>query len=521
MARRPREHTYDKVATRKLQAVLPDEWIFKSDREVDSGFEYGEDWLIEIVEDEKPTAIELCVQNKVTKRSGKRSISVSVEIDTLDHLHNLGRPVLIHIYSTVSDRSYWMWLEDFYAKNKPKWKGQKTASISIPTTNVLDAGSVKHIREYAAKFHQRQAFVKRFEAISRTDPDYRLDLMLTDKGNIVVFHAKHENPRPFTFTLPNPESVTLFQRSLETGESVRVPATFRLDGIIDTERGQLAIFPLVPKEEFPQKIEIFSDNGLKLAEIPFVHMKLVQEGSALSVWKGQSKRPPVLVTMSTDRSKGKSQVNFDVDLKGKNPVELQKRFTFSDYLISCTMIRFTNLETGVSVDLPQGRTDKNILPIDEVYRKLVGFLATIAEKTGVLIELPDEISDENLAIIENVATIVSDGIYYAYKELEENWLEFELEAIDAQKVLIDLTQGKENQEGYVESEGEPNQFAEILGHKIELGTTIQIFLGVVVDRIDLEEQLKSVIDENQSLTIHCTFDRQQSYIKYVHWTTEE
>lgn len=517
MAKRPPEHANDGIATDELRKILPKPWIYKSPRDAFGGFEYGEDWLVEIVEKDNPTGVEFCVQNKVTSKVAKRRISVAIEVDTLHRLHALGRPVLLHIFSSTDSQSYWMWLEDFYAQNQAKWKRKKQVSVSIPARNMLTTESIEQIREYAAKFHRQQSFLKRYSAISRTDPDYKLQLVVDDEKELVVIQAKHDKPRPMTITFTDSENAKLFRESLETGVRGHVLANIELSGIIEPGAVELTIFPHVSEASFPQKIEMFSANGEKLCEIPYLNMKLTREGSIQRTWEGVSQTLPVTVIITHNQAQKGFNVKYDIDLDTRNPLELRSRFAFVDCFTSCDLFRLVYLETGESIEIPQNHStviERSL--IDQSYRELVDFLATIADKLHIMIEIPDEVSGQEMTILENICNVLNTGVYYDFKGQKRPQLLVQMQASTAQKLLSDIQKG--DSEGTVEYKG-GIMTVEILGHKIELGPVVYVFHEVsLVDVQDLERQLQGLTEDSADMVeFRCNFDNEHSYTKFLNW----
>src|SRR5690606_21524674 len=128
-------HVYDKRARRNLEDVFPEHWKLNKTDDFHSGIEYGDDWLCEITGHQNElTADRFYIQSKATdKRLGKgaRRLGMPLKVSTLNRLHRLNLPVMLHYYHIPSDTGYWMWLDEFYVREyRQEWE-QRDRKINV------------------------------------------------------------------------------------------------------------------------------------------------------------------------------------------------------------------------------------------------------------------------------------------------------------------------------------------------------------------------------------------------------
>lgn len=155
MPKVPPEHSADRSANDALRRIIPERWMFKNPRDMDSGREYGEDIVVEIVNEKtgEITGLEFGIQNKQGVKYRKAHISVpGIKLSTLEYLSKLPRPVMLHAYDSDKDKSYWCWIHDWYIKKyNDQLAGQVTTTIKIPKENILNEGSIDQIASGASR----------------------------------------------------------------------------------------------------------------------------------------------------------------------------------------------------------------------------------------------------------------------------------------------------------------------------------------------------------------------------------
>ena len=222
MSKSSLHHDRDRIATNALRAIFPTYWLFKNPRDTDSGKEYSEDWIIEIVNDDErrtPTEIEFGVQNKTDANVRKRHVTVRLSVDDIQRLIDLQRPALIHAHDMDSKTSYWLWLNEWYAVHHQKLKGKKKEIlVKIPKTNVLDGRSVEKIRAYASREHHKRKLQEAAETLARTRAkDYNVYTVLDDVSFTTVVEPKHDGAIPIIKALDQTASGAMME-AIETGK---------------------------------------------------------------------------------------------------------------------------------------------------------------------------------------------------------------------------------------------------------------------------------------------------------------
>ncbi|HEX2622669.1 MAG TPA: DUF4365 domain-containing protein, partial [Phototrophicaceae bacterium] len=151
-AKNTKYHERDRIANNQLKAVFPENWLFKDPRDHDSGKEYSEDWIIEIVNSEGDvTGIEFGLQNKTDVKIATEYANVRMSISDIERIVSLNRPFMLHAYHLPTNISYWIWLQEWYIFNyrdileKKKRNPKSTILVNIPIRQTLDKSVLPRI----------------------------------------------------------------------------------------------------------------------------------------------------------------------------------------------------------------------------------------------------------------------------------------------------------------------------------------------------------------------------------------
>jgi len=119
---RSRSHQLEDLSIREFERLLPDAWVLRRKDK-----DYGVDLEIEVFDDDgKSTGLMFFVQLKATDDIAK-ALSVPMKVDRLEYLASLDAPSMVVRYCGPSNKFYWLWLPEIYARNPPP----KTDTITI------------------------------------------------------------------------------------------------------------------------------------------------------------------------------------------------------------------------------------------------------------------------------------------------------------------------------------------------------------------------------------------------------
>lgn len=129
--RRPRSHSIEEISRNQLRQNLPEDWIC-----LDINPDYGVDNLIEICEEEQMRGNSFSIQLKATDRdfSTRNYLTVTMNTRTINYLMHRAELVMIVLYSSIENESYWIWLRSV---NHGIDFNNQSATIRIPKTNRL------------------------------------------------------------------------------------------------------------------------------------------------------------------------------------------------------------------------------------------------------------------------------------------------------------------------------------------------------------------------------------------------
>lgn len=168
LPKKPRSHEIGNVATRKFDSQCSAQWVTNSSKE-----DYGWDRLITLTENGQVTGKSFFVQIKGSDSpeyiNGK-FLSHSIKVSTINFLLDFTIPSMICVCDTSKKNTpiYWEWIQEAIRKvevQNPEWQKQKTISILLPTSQILDEGNHNKIEEYVKKFHENISIQKEIGSI--------------------------------------------------------------------------------------------------------------------------------------------------------------------------------------------------------------------------------------------------------------------------------------------------------------------------------------------------------------------
>ncbi|GAA4824796.1 DUF4365 domain-containing protein [Algivirga pacifica] len=143
---RPRQHVLETESINKLRNSIPTEWVIQS-----LEHDYGIDNLIEIANnDGYLDGTSFAIQLKATDSlfENRDNVSVRMNTSTLNYLKNRLELVMIILYVSTEQESYWIWLRDIIGDVCFE---NETFTIKIPKNNRLSSINWNRIQEYSER----------------------------------------------------------------------------------------------------------------------------------------------------------------------------------------------------------------------------------------------------------------------------------------------------------------------------------------------------------------------------------
>lgn len=162
MPKRPRQHIIEDLARTRLHSTFSAVGWAVEDLDQD----YGEDLLIRIFEASKATPWSFFVQSKATDHieryllRNSESIAFSVTSGHAKHWERFWEPVVLAVYDTKSDTTYWEIIQTFLESTQGLLvdNPRKSITVHIPTNNALNEEGLRRLR------NRTRARFERFEA---------------------------------------------------------------------------------------------------------------------------------------------------------------------------------------------------------------------------------------------------------------------------------------------------------------------------------------------------------------------
>ena len=150
LPRRPRQHVLETESRNNLNQNLPFEWVVQNIEN-----DYGIDNFVEIVENEELNGNFFSIQLKGTDLDFENQDSVSVRLDTRTIQYLMGRVelVMIVLYVSTKQESYWIWLRDGIEGIN---YDNQTFTIHIPKENLLSNANWIRISNFSNMIRERK-----------------------------------------------------------------------------------------------------------------------------------------------------------------------------------------------------------------------------------------------------------------------------------------------------------------------------------------------------------------------------
>ncbi len=168
---RHKNHLIDEQAIRFVKNLFPVEWVTRVpdpdygidiqlelfDYEDDVCVTLGEHIFLQVKGTEIPEYGTICPFNKKGNTEAIRVLKYSIDVPELNLVERMGSalPVLLIVVDLTSQRAYSICLNDYIKKvlpkQKPNYKSQKTVTIYIPVSNVIDPKNLNDFRWYGKR----------------------------------------------------------------------------------------------------------------------------------------------------------------------------------------------------------------------------------------------------------------------------------------------------------------------------------------------------------------------------------
>jgi hypothetical protein len=150
MPKRPRSHQLEDLSRSRLHDLFVKEgWTVE-----DLSQDYGEDALVRIFKEGQATHLSFFVQAKATDHIEKyfdrerKHVLYPISTDHIEHWARFWEPVILTLWDSKADVTYWECLQSFVAKAELKKKSDrkaKTLRVSIPIDNKLNENGASQI----------------------------------------------------------------------------------------------------------------------------------------------------------------------------------------------------------------------------------------------------------------------------------------------------------------------------------------------------------------------------------------
>jgi hypothetical protein len=532
-------HIRDKLSKRNLDAFFPEHWKINRPEDIESGIEYGVDWLVQITDnDNQLPGLMFCVQSKSTEQKhSKRRIGAGFKVTTLNYLDSLPLPVLIHIYHIPTDTGYWMWLEPYYAEHyTPKWEQKDEVKVYIPTRNILDKATASQIKAKVEKHHRVHYLQEKAQIQTQIDPNFNWDFAQNEKGIYISARPKHdkafeENPIIINMTLSK-ENHEALQTSIETGEEAKLTGLFQFEGfpewfIEPTEHQfKLVARPLVPETHTPFTIDFVGSNDRILWSIRFVELRVVQSGTHILKLEGKLPTKPIICSIIFNRRLQSAQLNLSLDWADMplNPSVVVDFFDILSVVAQSELLQLMNLKFDQLIRLPGPINFSQTLDADiEETRQLALALATINLKLGKNINIPKSYRQVDLLLAQEVAEILNTGISTKLPDLSSARGTFEVQTKFLPAILKDASKDEIMVITFADPQGSMLPKLQLFGEELDLGSVEYVVsVDTIFNRDEIQERVQQDnLAEDETFPIEFSADASKSFTRFPRWKNQE
>lgn len=524
LPKKPKSHNNPRISRQQLENLFGN-WNIYQIADSGSGFEYGQDYMVEVVNDESVTGKEFRVQSKVlTKKSSfrKNYIGESLAPATINYLLSLPVPVLIHFTDGRKSKGtgYVMWLEDWLKDNpKDEWQNKKKKKINIPLENVFNQEAVDSILKHVEEFYFIHNLCKEADFNNKHTKDHYIWIKPYQSNDpLVTISPRHSEANPIIHPLDENA-----KKSLTSAVESGLPTP--IDGKISFSNA-----PLLISSNFEYEQAIFVPDTKKLSSIPiriifknakgeqiykinYINLQPIQSGTKIRKWKGIV-NDWLSWSFEMKNDIGGNSWHFDA-LEDKN-----KNYTlqsFIDYFDFCDKYRVTSqieiefLQTSKKSSLEL--FNNSMILEQSSFRQTINELNIISKAYNSEIDVPTEISLAEVQHIHEIARIVSSGWidYIIFDEFSVNGVASTKIPFDGAIEAINSIKGSEGLILPVPDEVRTR----IFNIELNLGSC-QLALSepIIVNEDEVYSELEQERDE---IKVDFKFNKEKSFTKFPKW----
>lgn len=529
MPKKPPSHNNQEIARQNLRRLFGN-WNIYDLEDIDSKYEYGQDFMVEIVaQNGDVTGKEFRVQSKVLEgKITKKNIGTTLKISTINYLIELPVPVLLHFIDKPSGNAYVMWFKDWYYQNdRTKWAKQNKKQVNIPISHTLDEKMVKSITKYVEKFYFVHNQRTKADYVNQHSKDHFIEFKVdySQKSTATIIHSRHDEAIPNVTV--DEQMMALIMKNLEVGEATELKGKISISNIPDILfdgeseieiEGAILIPRLDGMLSHPVRIIFKNDENKIIYSINYLNMKPIQAGTKIRKWQAQLPQSLALCTMEINMETKVTNWSFlpFADINNQfNPRILHEKFKFADIFDEAKTVEVELLEHGyVSKIASQGA-----IFTDEVnnVKMVVRNIIFIMDKLDIEINMPKTWTNNDLVSMQNVINILKTGIFDSliapeFKEEKEYILILESDIAKAKELL---TEFEGNSENSILQSYSIETIAKFLDIAVDLGSSELVFTDV---RLFNENEVIAQFEANEkTVKLVFTFDHKRSYTQFPRW----
>ena len=194
MPKRPRSHEIEDISRQRLRSIFGKlGWVVW-----DLYPDYGEDLLVRIFIEAKATHYSFFVQAKSTDKiekyiqKGGTCLSYPIDIEHIEHWNNFWEPVVLTVWDSKSDTTYWTIIQDFLKDKNLNTQRKKTMNVKIPINNILNEESLNSIllrtRERYKRFEHARSGISIL--IEYLEERFNVDIIYDENANVLLINDK-------------------------------------------------------------------------------------------------------------------------------------------------------------------------------------------------------------------------------------------------------------------------------------------------------------------------------------------
>ena len=274
-------------------------------------------------------------------------------------------------------------------------------------------------------WHFLEEAQKRVQAV---DSHYDPQITISGSEKIITIKEKfpgaaEEKPIRFTTRFVDQQAAEQFyakiQRFHETGEATDIPDSLiagvdipdflqTLLGVPNLQQSSLRILPAPSYDWIPVKITFSANDGDSYV-CNFVRLKIARSGTKEAVVRSEPGDDPLYLEISTRFETRETNVSLRPKLVAHDAVSMSKFLDLSRCLSKSPIFKLEDLRNGLT--FAQGQLNSNNIEFpSDGYIALIGLLADIQKKSGIIVLVPErDLTEDEVILIQEVHEIITEG----------------------------------------------------------------------------------------------------------------